>query len=95
MERLLENPCCLEQLESPTKSGLAALHVAASAGQKAVLEVLLDRGSGMNVSGAGMRILELSCEIMRCRGIITRRAEQLDSSCRFPPSAATCAGASP
>ena len=43
MARLLEIPCCREQLESITRCGVTALHAAAFAGHRDVLELLLDR----------------------------------------------------
>ena len=58
VERLLEHPCCLQQLETPAKGGLTALHVAAAAGCRDVLEVLLERSASLQLKdGNGTSLL--------------------------------------
>eukprot|EP00439_Symbiodinium_sp_Y106_P066704 s499_g10.t3 len=49
VERLLEHPSCLEQLET-AKGGLTPLHAAAAAGSRDVLAVLLDRSASLQLS---------------------------------------------
>ncbi|CAE7237745.1 ANK1 [Symbiodinium sp. CCMP2456] len=58
VERLLEHPSCLEQLETPAKGGLTPLHAAAAAGSRDVLAVLLDRSASLQLpDGTGTSAL--------------------------------------
>lgn len=58
VERLLEHPSCLEQLETPAKGGLTPLHAAAAAGSRDVLAVLLARSASLQLpDGTGTSAL--------------------------------------